>query len=445
MTGEQRYLDQAALFVDRRGRGTLGEIGFGQAYFQDDVPIRDATVFRGHAVRALYLAAGAVDVAVETGDDALLATLIAQWEATIARRTYLTGGMGSHHTGEAFGDDFVLPPDRAYSETCAGIASMMLAWRLLLATGEPRFADLFERTLHNVVATSPAPDGRALLLRQPAAPAGRRGPCPPEDEESKRASTSLRAPWFLVACCPTNVARTLASLAAYLATADDGGIQVHQYADVPDPHDARRWSPGRRLDVCDRLPGRRHRHRAGRPRPTARPWALTLRVPPWASGAELVDPSGGRRPVSPGTAVVERPFAAGDEITLDAADGPALDEARPADRRGARMRRRRARTARDVRRVRRPARRSSRRRATRRSVGAAARRRRLRRRGGPPRRAGGPAWPYGDDVGTEPARPTTDVPLVPYHRWANRGPSTMRVWMPTRPTDSPFLHLDVAL
>ena len=166
-TGEQRYLDQAALFVERRGRGTLGEIGFGQAYFQDDMPIREATVFRGHAVRALYLAAGAVDVAVETGDDDLLATIIAQWEATIARRTYLTGGMGSHHTGEAFGDDFVLPPDRAYSETCAGIASVMLAWRLLLATGEPRFADLIERTLHNVVATSPAPDGRAFFYANP--------------------------------------------------------------------------------------------------------------------------------------------------------------------------------------------------------------------------------------------------------------------------------------
>jgi DUF1680 family protein len=122
VTGEQRYLDQAALFVERRGRGTLGEIGFGQAYFQDDLPVREATVFRGHAVRALYLAAGVVDVAVETSDDELLASIISQWEATVARRTYLTGGMGSHHTGEAFGDDFVLPPDRAYSETCAGIA-----------------------------------------------------------------------------------------------------------------------------------------------------------------------------------------------------------------------------------------------------------------------------------------------------------------------------------
>ena len=32
-------------------------------------------------------------------------------------------------SAQAFGDDFVLPPDRAYSETCAGVASVMLAWR----------------------------------------------------------------------------------------------------------------------------------------------------------------------------------------------------------------------------------------------------------------------------------------------------------------------------
>ena len=237
-TGEQRYLDQAATFVRRRGTGTLGEIPFGQAYFQDDVPIRDAAVFRGHAVRAMYLAAGAVDVAVETGDDELIDALVAQWEATVARRTYLTGGMGSTHTGEAFGDDFMLPPDRAYSETCAGIGSVMLAWRLLLATGETRFADLIERTLYNVVATSPAPDGRHFFYANPLhqrVP----GSVPSDDVESKRASSSLREPWFLVACCPTNVARTLASLAGYLATADSDGIQIHQYAEQSHSHDHR--------------------------------------------------------------------------------------------------------------------------------------------------------------------------------------------------------------
>ena len=194
---------------------TLTEGEFGRAYFQDDLPVRRATALRGHAVRALYLAAGAVDVAVETGDDALLAAVVRQWEAAVARRTYVTGGMGSHHRDESFGDDFVLPPDRAYSETCAGVASVMLGWRLLLATGEPRFADLVERTLFNVVATSPAEDGRSFFYAN-TLHRRHRGVAPAPDTDSPRADSGLRAPWFAVSCCPTNVARTLAQLRASL-------------------------------------------------------------------------------------------------------------------------------------------------------------------------------------------------------------------------------------
>ncbi len=279
LTGEQRYLDQAALFVDRRGRGTLGEIGFGQAYFQDDIPIREADrVPRPRRAGAVPRRRAPSTSPSRPATTSCSRRSSRSGRATIARRTYLTGGMGSHHTGEAFGDDFVLPPDRAYSETCAGIASVMLAWRLLLATGEPRFADLIERTLHNVVATSPAPDGRRVLLRQPAPPT-RAGQRPRSDDvESKRASSSLRDPWFLVACCPTNVARTLASLAAYLATADGGGIQIHQYVDEPHPHDARRRSHASGSTSTTDYP----RDGTVTVRITEsdrRPWALTLRVP----------------------------------------------------------------------------------------------------------------------------------------------------------------------
>ncbi|HLS73229.1 MAG TPA: beta-L-arabinofuranosidase domain-containing protein, partial [Actinomycetaceae bacterium] len=158
-TGDRKYLDQAKLFVERRGHGRLGEIWFGPEYFQEDLPVRDAEVLRGHAVRALYLAAGAIDVAVETGDDSLLKAVHGQMARTVARRTYLTGGMGAHHEGEAFGDDFELPADRAYSETCAGIGAAMVGQRLLLATGEATQADLIEKVMYNVVATSTAEDG----------------------------------------------------------------------------------------------------------------------------------------------------------------------------------------------------------------------------------------------------------------------------------------------
>ena len=229
VTGESRYLTQAALFVERRGHGVLRDIEWGRAYYQDDVPVREATILRGHAVRASYLSAGAVDVAVERGDAQLLSALALQWENTVARRTYITGGQGSHHQDEAFGDDWALPPDRAYSETCAAVASVMFSWRLLLARGESRYGDLIERTLYNVLATSPSREGNAfyyantLHQRVP-------GLVPREDEPCPRASSSMRAPWFAVSCCPPNVARTLASLAAYVATADDDGIQLHQYA-----------------------------------------------------------------------------------------------------------------------------------------------------------------------------------------------------------------------
>jgi hypothetical protein len=229
-TGERRYLELASLLVERRGTGTLRGHPFGQEYFQDDIPVRAAATLRGHAVRALYLAAGAFDVATESGDDELAAAVRRQWANGVARRTYITGGVGSHHQDEAFGDDFELPADRAYAETCAGIASVMLSWRLLLATGEDKYADLIERTLLNNVLTSPRADGRAFFYtntlhqRSP-------GPLPSEDHVSPRAESGLRAPWFEVSCCPTNVARMLASVGLYFATASDDGVQLHQYGD----------------------------------------------------------------------------------------------------------------------------------------------------------------------------------------------------------------------
>ncbi len=78
-----------------------------------------------------------------------MAAAVAQWEDMVSTKTYLTGGVGSRHTGEAFGDPYELPPDRAYCETCAAIASIMWNWRLLLASGDSRYADLLERTLYN--------------------------------------------------------------------------------------------------------------------------------------------------------------------------------------------------------------------------------------------------------------------------------------------------------
>jgi uncharacterized protein len=75
-TGTSSYLELASYFVEARGHGLLEPPGHhGPAYFQDHLPVRDVRTITGHAVRALYLAAGATDVAVETGDAELLDAL----------------------------------------------------------------------------------------------------------------------------------------------------------------------------------------------------------------------------------------------------------------------------------------------------------------------------------------------------------------------------------
>jgi uncharacterized protein len=312
-TGEQRYLEQARLFVERRGRGVLGDHELGQSYFQDDLPVRQATVLRGHAVRALYLACGAVDVAVETGDDELLQAVAGQWRNTVAARTYLTGGMGSRHTGESFGEDFELPTDRAYAETCAGVAAVMLAWRLLLATGESHYADAIERTLYNVVAASPALDGRAFFY---ANPLQQRVPGRVVDSgaASPHAALGLRSPWFAVSCCPTNLARTLASLAGYVATVDQRGVQLQQLTactvrtTLPDGR-----AVGLRVETGYPWEGAvtvRVEEAAGGP------FGIALRVPSWADGAVLAY-GDDRRRVPAGYAALERPWRPGDEVRLD--------------------------------------------------------------------------------------------------------------------------------
>ena len=219
LTGTEAYLDLARRQLDRRGHGRLGEDRFGSSYFQDAVPVREATEATGHAVRQLYLLTGAVDVAVETGDQELLTAAIRIWDEMSATKSYVTGALGSRHRDEAIGDPHELPPDRAYAETCAGIASFQLAWRLLLATGEARYADAMETVLYNAIAAATSTTGDRFFYSNPLHL--RTG-----HEGSHEDAPTQRLPWFSCACCPPNVARLLASVHDYLFTTSVDGIQV---------------------------------------------------------------------------------------------------------------------------------------------------------------------------------------------------------------------------
>jgi uncharacterized protein len=429
LTGEQRYLHQAAVFIDRRGHQTLPEPEWGRSYFQDDVPVREADVLRGHAVRANYLAAGAVDVAVETGDDALLAALRQQWKNTVSRRTYLTGGQGSHFQDESFGEDWELPPDRAYAETCASIASIMFSWRLLLATGGPGYGDLIERSLFNVVATAVSREGNSFFYTNTL---HRRAPgeMPDPDAASPRAFSSLRAPWFDVSCCPPNIARTIASLAGLLATVDDNGVQLHQFA----PSEISTTLPDGTLiglEVATTYP------ESGTVtvrvlQEASRAWTLSLRVPEWATGATLTHrTAGGQTTVVPADvplAGVTARFAAGDVVELELPmtarfvhPDPRIDSVRGcvAVQRGPVVfcAEQPDGTATDLDRLvvaveHAPAYVDG-------QVVVSAHWRQLPEA----------PWPYGSEAGTAPER-DEPLALIPYHGWGQAGLCSMRVWLP---------------
>ncbi len=290
LTGERSYLELAQAFVDRRGSATLEPATHGASYFQNRVAVREQDEVEGHAVRALYLAAGVTDLFMETGERALLDAMHAQWRDMASRKAYVTGGVGAHHMDEAFGDAYELPPDRCYGETCAAIASVFWNWRMLLVTGEARFADLLERTLYNGVLAGLALDGGGYSYVNPLhVREGHRDPV----ERGAR-----RQPWYACACCPPNVMRLLASLQRYVATRDADGVQIHQYmtgrfgpvrvrTDYP-------WDGRVTVEIFD--PGR---------------WTLALRVPSWAS-ARLDG-----EPVAPGYASLTREWRAGETVTLE--------------------------------------------------------------------------------------------------------------------------------
>jgi DUF1680 family protein len=309
LTGHRPYLTLARRFVDRRGHGLLGPGRFGARYWQDHAPVRAADEVTGHVVRQLYLLAGVVDVAVETHDMTLLAAAERLWESALTTRTYVTGGQGSRHRDEAFGDPYELPPDRAYAETCAAIGAFQLAWRLLLATGRAGYADEMERLLHNGIAGSTAAGGTAFFYSNPLQL--RTG-----HDGSHEDAPSQRLPWYSCACCPPNLARLMASVQTYVATGDRHGLQLHLYAPGT-------VSTGERtVSVATGYPWDERITVTVESSGTAA-WTLALRVPAWCSDARLtVNGTPVRAGTQAGYLRVSRVWQPGDRVSLTLAMPP---------------------------------------------------------------------------------------------------------------------------
>lgn len=298
-TGERRYLEQARYFVEARGHGLLKRPygHFNPEYAQDHAPIRDVNKMVGHAVRALYYTAGVADVYAETGDAGYLTALERQWENMTGKRMYVSGGVGSRYEGEAFGKDHELPNERAYTETCAAIASVMWNFRMLTLAGDARYSDLMEWTLYNAVLPGLSLDGQHYFYQNPLADDG----------------THRRQAWFGCACCPPNVARLLASLPSYIYSTTDDTLFIHLYAQgsletvlengqsvTLEQHTNYPWDDEVALSVQ-----------------TEGSFTLKLRIPAWAEGATVSVNGEAAEGVKAGSYVsLARAWRAGDTVKL---------------------------------------------------------------------------------------------------------------------------------
>ena len=286
-TGQRRYLLLAEKLLALR---SLDKDGGSDN--QERIPLADQVEAEGHAVRANYFYAGAVDVYLETGDASLFKPLETIWTNVITEKMYITGGCGALYDGaapdgskdqknitrvhQAYGRNYQLPNLTAHNETCANIGNALWNWRMFLATGAARHMDVVELELYNSVLSGVSLDGTNFFYTNPLRvtdpmPVALRWP-------------RVRVPYVSSFCCPPNLVRTIAESADYAYAKSDGAlwvnlygssslttevngeaIQVAQETDYP-------WNGRVRLKIVS----------AG-----AQPVALKLRRPDWAAGASV--------------------------------------------------------------------------------------------------------------------------------------------------------------
>ena len=241
VTGEQKYLDTAKYFIDERGTQPnylaeeLRERGgfeffpdlqdYDLAYSQADIPPVEQTKAQGHSVRDMYMCAAMADLAGECEDERLLKACKAIWENMTQRQMYITGGIGTSGFRERFTTDYDLPNATNYSETCASIGLMMFGQRLSAVTGEAGYYDSVERALYNTVLAGINIEGDRYFYVNPLEVV-------PEfctQHTYMNHVKPIRQKWFSIACCPPNVARTLASLGQYVYAQEGDSILIHQF------------------------------------------------------------------------------------------------------------------------------------------------------------------------------------------------------------------------
>jgi len=231
VTGEKKYLDLAKFFLDERGHiphekkfsDTSDFSIYNQDwYLQAHKPVIDQDEAVGHAVRAAYMYSGMADVAALTDDKSYINAIDKLWNNVVSKKIYITGGIGSRHEGEAFGDNYKLPNATAYNETCAAIGNMFWNHRLFLLHGHAKYIDVLERTLFNGFLSGIGMSGDLFFYPNPLESDG---------QYAFNQGETTRKPWFDCACCPVNVSRFLPSFPGYVYARNDDTAFVNLFVE----------------------------------------------------------------------------------------------------------------------------------------------------------------------------------------------------------------------
>jgi DUF1680 family protein len=303
VTGDKKYLTMAGYFLGGDPRNLASIPPREIIYLFTGKPFTDRTRMEGHAVRAAYACSGATDYFLETGDETYRKTLDTLWTDMVRRKQYLTGGVGSRASGEAFGEPYELPNQQAYTESCAAIATMFWNWRMAQAEPDSKYMDNFERALYNGANSGLSLKGNLYCYRNPLELVGN-----PEDR--------IRNPWYDTTCCPPNLQRILSSLPGYFYSTSKAGLWVHLF-----DNNRLDWKledgTAIRVSQATKYPWE------GRIEMTVDPaspteFTLYIRRPAWAEGAKLsVGGSAVNAPVENGYFAIRRKWSARDRVILD--------------------------------------------------------------------------------------------------------------------------------
>jgi DUF1680 family protein len=315
LTGETKHLDLAAYFINERGRQphyfdreaeARGESpkdfwAKSYEYNQSHRPVREQTKVVGHAVRAMYMYSAMADLAAELGDDSLKRACEVLWDDVMSSKIYITSGLGPAAANEGFTEDYDLPNDTAYAETCASVALIFWAQRMLHLDLDGRYADVLEQALFNNALGGLSRDGEHYFYSNPLDSDGRHS----------------RWAWHTCPCCTMNASRLVASVGGYFVSSSEDAIAYHLYGGTSTTVELASakvslretstypWSGKIRIEVSPETPAE---------------FTMKLRIPGWARDAgaavngERVNVKSGTRN---GYLSITRVWRAGDRIELE--------------------------------------------------------------------------------------------------------------------------------